>query len=39
LNAKSAAVLSVSNIISIQDKIAGLKAGIKAIKALEKELF
>ena len=39
LHAKSAQQLSVSNIISIQDKIAGYEAGIKSIKALKKELF
>ena len=39
VEAKSASTLSVSSIIAIQDRIAGLKAGVKAIEALEKELF
>ena len=39
VEAKSASTLSVSSIIAIQDRIAGLEAGVKAIKALEKELF
>jgi len=39
VRAKSAVPFSPSNILSLQDEIKGLKAGLKGLKELEEELF